>query len=240
MQIVFAALPFPRDRRFVMLAAVTLLIHRSHLLFGNRLAIDGGGWLGTFGAVELEDGVGLAWIGAGHDSVLLVITTVHGLRSAHGRLALKPATYSSKLSFREHCPAIWYGTAFRLLTSQLFPGGRGKGRAAVWQTPNSFSLLTQFYFMTLPAGSSCSPSLLSCPFGLALARAETLRPAPAAVLLRALRRALRVSAPPPTLQITRNTGSLQSCLSPRKSTPPGLGAAASRSPGAQAKRAEKE
>jgi hypothetical protein len=76
--------------------------------------------------------------GAGHDSVLLVITTVHGLRSAHGRLALKPSAYSSKLSFREHCPAIWYGTAFRLLTSQLFPGGRGKGRAAVWQTP-SFS-----------------------------------------------------------------------------------------------------
>src|SRR5260370_27362751 len=58
--------------------AVTLLIRRSHLLFGNRLAIDGGGWLGTFGAVELEDGVGLALIGARHDSVLLVFTTAHG------------------------------------------------------------------------------------------------------------------------------------------------------------------
>jgi hypothetical protein len=55
-----------------------------------------------------------------------------------------------------------------------------------------------------------------------------------------LQRALRVSAPPPTFPICRKTGSRKSCRSPRKSTPPGLGAAASRCPGAQAKRAEKE
>ena len=53
-------------------------------------------------------------------------------------------------------------------------------------------------------------------------------------------RALRVSAPPATFQISRNPGSMKSCRYPRKSTAPGLGAAASRSPGAQAKRAEKE
>src|SRR6516164_2247121 len=120
MKIVFAAFHFPGDRRFVMLAggpiqapisaacavghgshrqpALTLLIHRSHHLFGNRLAVSGR-WLGTFGSVELEDGVGLALIGAGYDSVLLVFTTVHGLRSGHGRLASKPAAYSSKLSY---------------------------------------------------------------------------------------------------------------------------------------------
>ena len=53
-------------------------------------------------------------------------------------------------------------------------------------------------------------------------------------------RALRVSAPPPTFQNSRKTSSMKSCRSPRKSTPPGLGAAAARSLGAQAKRAEKE
>src|SRR6516225_2308312 len=103
MQIVFAAFHSPGDRRFVMLAggpievpisaacavghgshrqlAATLLSRRSHLLFGNWLAIDGSGRLGTFGTVELEDGVSLALNSDGHDSVLLVITTVHGLRS---------------------------------------------------------------------------------------------------------------------------------------------------------------
>jgi hypothetical protein len=55
-----------------------------------------------------------------------------------------------------------------------------------------------------------------------------------------LQRALRVSAPPATFPVSRNPGSRKSCRSPRKSTPPGLGAAASRSRGAQAKRAEKE
>jgi hypothetical protein len=53
-------------------------------------------------------------------------------------------------------------------------------------------------------------------------------------------RALRVPAPPPTFQNSRKTSSMKSCRSPRKSTPPGLGAAAARSLGAQAKRAEKE
>ena len=53
-------------------------------------------------------------------------------------------------------------------------------------------------------------------------------------------RALRVSAPPATFHIPRKPGSIKSCRSPRKSTPAGLGAAATRSPGAQAKRAEKE
>src|SRR3954451_3035160 len=46
------------------------------------------------------------------------------------------------------------------------------------------------------SGFPILPFPLSFPFRLALARAETLRPAPAAVLLRALRRTLRVSAPP--------------------------------------------
>ena len=55
-----------------------------------------------------------------------------------------------------------------------------------------------------------------------------------------LQRALRVSAPPPTFPICRKIGSRKSCRSPRKSTPPGLGAAASRFSGAEAKRVEKE
>ena len=44
-------------------------------------------------------------------------------------------------------------------------------------------------------------------------------------------RALRVSAPPPTFQSSRKPGSMKSCRFPRKSTPPGLGAAAARSLG---------
>jgi hypothetical protein len=40
-------------------------------------------------------------------------------------------------------------------------------------------------------------------------------------------RALRVSAPPATFQPSRTHRSMKSCRSPRKSTPPGLGAAAS-------------
>ena len=54
-----------------------------------------------------------------------------------------------------------------------------------------------------------------------------------------LQRALRVSAPPTTFPICRKTGSRKSCRSPRKSTPPVLGAAASRFPGAQAKTGRK-
>src|SRR5260370_30900486 len=69
--------------------AVTLLIRRSHLLFGNRLAIDGGGWLGTFCAVELADGVGLALVAARHYSVLLVFTTAHAASIPTGTAPLE-------------------------------------------------------------------------------------------------------------------------------------------------------
>jgi len=81
---------------------------------------------------------------------------------------------------------------------------------------------------------------LSFPFGLALARAETLRPAPGAALLRAN------SARPPGFGSPSNISKLsQPRLDeilpvPPKKHVPGLGAAAARSPGAQAKRAEKE
>ena len=81
---------------------------------------------------------------------------------------------------------------------------------------------------------------LSFPFGLALVRAETLRPAPGAALLRAN------SARPPGFGSPSNISNLsQPRLDeilpvPPKKHVPGLGAAASRSPGAQAKRAEKE
>ena len=48
-----------------------------HHLFGNRLAV-GGRWLGTFGTVELEDGIGLALIHPVLDAVLLVFAAAHG------------------------------------------------------------------------------------------------------------------------------------------------------------------
>jgi hypothetical protein len=133
MQIVFAALHFPRDRRFVTLAggsietavsgacavgygscrqpAVTLLTRWSHLLFGNRLAIDGGGWLGTFGMVELEDGVGLALIGVGHDSVLLVFTTAHGASIRTGMPRLEASSLFVEAFFPRTSPGhlVWDG-----------------------------------------------------------------------------------------------------------------------------------
>src|SRR5262245_54889616 len=122
------------------------------------------------------------------------------LRFGHGRLSLRPAAYSATLILLEHRTGQSVWTWHLLFALPGVSWWQRKGRAGLWKTPNFSSPLTQFYFMTLPAVSSCYPSLLSSPFGLALARAETLRPTPAAFLLRALRRARRVSAPPPTLQ----------------------------------------
>jgi hypothetical protein len=83
----------------------------------------------------------------------------------------------------------------------------------------------------LPAISSCSPLLF--PLHLAW-HSLGLKPCArrlASFCFALIPRALRVSAPPPTFQPSRKPGSMKSCRSPRKSTPPGLGAAATRSPG---------
>jgi len=92
----------------------------------------------------------------------------------------------------------------------------------------------------MPAISFCFPFLF--PFHLAW---HSLGLKPCARRLRPFcfaqrHRALGVSAPPTTFQTSRKPGSMKSCRSPRKSTSPDLGAAASRYSGAQTKRAEKE
>jgi hypothetical protein len=201
---------------------------------GNRLGI-GSRKFGTFGAVKFEDGIGLVPVKAMHDSHVSAAnqSTFHqgvGTVPEFGsvlREDLFPRQWHVSRSRTAHCPCV----SFQEILAAF---GRTFARAHLLFLPAPITP----HFEPAVFPMLAVPPVLPVPLGTRSGG----NPAPGAWGRSASRspRALRVSAPQPTLQTTRNTGSLQSCRSPRKSTPPGLGAAATRSPRAQAKRAEKE
>ena len=128
------------------------------------------------------------------------------------------------------CSAFW--SLLEVFTS--------RGASAAEALPRAAFLTHLASPNRMPAISTCLPSPF--PFHLAW---HSLGLKPCARRLGPFcfahnQRALQVSAPPATFQTSRKSGSMKSCRSPRKSTSPDLGAAASRSSGAQTKRAEKE
>jgi len=106
-----------------------------------------------------------------------------GLRQGHVLICLSPPAHSPNLVF----PRILAQSVDELVSAAvvLLSSLAGDGLDGFFRSPGSSRRPGSDRTHVRPAISSCSPSLLSYPSRLALARAETLRPAPPAALLRA-------------------------------------------------------